>query len=43
MIQKSKTSTDMQFSMTMEAMSPQGLQKGTRKDKNISTNILELL
>lgn len=43
MIQKSRTTTNVQFSMTMEAMSPQGMQKGTRKDKNINTNILELL
>lgn len=43
MIQRSKTTTNVQFSMTMEAMSPQGLQKGTRTDKNINTNILELL
>lgn len=43
LIQKSKTTTNVQFSMTMEAMSPMGLQKGTRKDKNINTNILELL
>lgn len=42
-IQKSKTSTETEFSMTMEAMSPQGMQKGTRKDKNINTNILELI
>lgn len=43
MVQKSKTTTIVNYSMTMEAMSPQGLQKGTRKDKSVSTNILELL
>jgi len=43
MVQKSKTTTNVTFSMTMEAMSPQGMQKGVRRDKNVSTNILELL
>lgn len=43
MVQKSKTTTNVTFSMTMEAMSPQGLQKGVRRDKNVSTNVLELL
>lgn len=43
LIHKSRTTTTVQFSMDMEAMSPQGMQKGTRKDKNINTNILELL
>lgn len=42
-IQKSKTTTNINFSFSMEAMSPQGLQKGLRQDKNVNTNILELL
>ena len=43
LIQKSKTTTNINFSFSMEAMSPQGLQKGLRQDKNVNTNILELL
>lgn len=43
LIQRSKTVTNISFSFSMEAMSPQGLQKGFRQDKNINTNILELL
>lgn len=42
LIQRSKTVTNISFSFNMEAMSPQGLQKGFRQDKNINTNILEL-
>ena len=43
MLQKSRTKTKVEISYTMEAMTPKGKQKGTRKEVVNNTNILELL
>jgi hypothetical protein len=40
---KSRTKTRLEISYTMEANTPQGTQKGTRRDIISNTNILELL
>jgi hypothetical protein len=40
---KSRTKTRLEISYTMEANTPQGKQKGTRRDVITNTNILELL
>lgn len=40
---KSRTKTKLEISYTMEANTPQGKQKGTRRDIISNTNILELL
>jgi len=40
---KSRTKTKLEISYTMEANTPQGKQKGTRRDVITNTNILELL
>ena len=40
---KSRSKTRLEISYTMEANTPQGKQKGTRKDIVSNTNILELI
>ena len=40
---KSRTKTRLEISYTMEANTPQGKQKGARRDVITNTNILELL
>ncbi len=40
---KSRTKTRLEISYTMEANTPKGKQKGSRRDVITNTNILELL
>ena len=42
-VQKSKTNSQIQITYSMEIPTPQGLQKGTKTEKVVNTNILELL
>lgn len=42
-VQKSKTNSKVQISYTMEVPTEQGIEKGTRSETVINTNILELL
>ena len=42
-VQKSKTNSKIQISYTMEVPTPKGLEKGTKSETVINTNILELL
>lgn len=42
-VQKSKTFSKVQISYTMEVPTPNGVEKGTRSETVINTNILELL
>ena len=43
LIQKSKTSTEINISVSMEAQTPKGKQKGNREEETTTTNIVELL
>lgn len=42
-IQKSKTNSKIQISYTMEVPTPNGIEKGTKSETVLNTNILELL
>ena len=42
-VQKSKTNTRIHISYTMEVPTPKGLEKGTKTETVVNTNILELL
>lgn len=40
---KSRTKTEVITNVTVEGMTPQGMQKTNRKDKNTNTNLIELI
>jgi hypothetical protein len=43
LIIKSRTKTEVTTDVTVEGMTPQGMQKTNRRDKNANTNLVELL